>query len=494
MNYIIPYSPTENNNNNQRINKNNNNKINGTRKILKGYNNNSLSRINNDFITHTIKTNVQFDIFIKNLLKKSFKYPQSDEKWISKTNKIFENYTINKKTNVINTIKTIYNKLAILCYVQIRDNKIKMYCNFANIEFKNNWFHKKNIIIPNNYKKIREDNLKRTNLNEYKLKEELNYEENFNKWTANGCLIGTLKNPVYRGFNRLRVFFKMISLALENTENVNCDFIINRRDFPIVKTNNTHPYDFNNDLFYNNKEESYYPIPILSLSTGENYADIPIPTRDDWTLATNNNEIKDNYLWNDKIKKAVWRGNATNCGTTENDNQRIYLHQLNKKINDYIDAGLVGWNSRDKFNKNTKKIEMIDISHLDPLKKRLSYEQQLKYKYHLNLDGHVPAFRLGQLLAFNIVILQVDSPKKWKLWYQNKLIPYDIYDDTNSNNINSHYIPIKKDMSNLKETIIWCRNNDDICFHISQRATNFFNNNLKKEHLIKYIEELIKKI
>ena len=493
MNYNIPYSPTKKNNNFQRINISKKYKIEGSRKILKGGNNNILYRIDNRFITDTINTNVQFDNFLKKILKKSFKYKQSDENWIIDNYKIYKDYTKNKKINTIETIKTLYKKIAILCYVQIRNSKIKIYSNFANTEFKNDWFLKKNIILPNNYQKIREDKLKKTNLNQYKLNEELKYETNFNKWTANGCLIGTLKDPVYKGFNRLNVFYQLITLALKDTNDINCDFIINRRDFPIVKTNNTHPYNFNDEKFYHNKNE-YTPIPILSLSSGENFSDIPIPTRDDWIIATSNKQIFDNFPWDQKINKAVWRGNATNCGITEDTNQRIWIHQQNKNMTDYIDAGVIGWNARDKFNDSNKKIEIIDVSNFDPVKNRLSYEQQLKYKYHLNIDGHVPAFRLGQLLAFNIVILQVDSPKKWKLWYQHKLVPHDIYNINNINNKKSHFIPIKKDFSNLKETITWCRNNDNICQEISKRANIFFKNNLQKENLINYIKNLLKTI
>ena len=71
MNYDIPYSPTKKNNNFQRINISKKYKIEGNRKILKGGNNNNiLYRIDNKYITDTIKTNIQFDNFLKKILKK----------------------------------------------------------------------------------------------------------------------------------------------------------------------------------------------------------------------------------------------------------------------------------------------------------------------------------------------------------------------------------------------------------------------------------------
>ena len=111
--------------------------------------------------------------------------------WLKSNQKIYQNYTKNKKETVINTIKTIFNKLAVACYVQIRDNKIIKYVHLTNLDFRNTWVKNNNIILEQDYVEKRTRILKQMNLSERRLADELNYEEDDTKWTANGCLIGT---------------------------------------------------------------------------------------------------------------------------------------------------------------------------------------------------------------------------------------------------------------------------------------------------------------
>lgn len=439
------------------------------------------------FITRTIKNTNQLNFFIEELKKDNFDYKKSDESWIKQNQAIFKNYTIDTKNKVIDTIKDIFNKLVIGVYIQIRNSKITRFVYLTNYHFSNNWEKSGNLLIPNNYEDIRKKNIMKLNLKPEKVKEELNYEKDSSKWNANGCLMGTWKNPIFKGIRRLYLFSKILTKALQNTNDINCDFILNRRDFPIIKSDNSHPYNLENtNSFYKN------PIPIFSLCTNPKFADIPFPNREDWDLAENKfSNLVDKYKWENKIEKAVWRGNATNCGVTSENNQRLKLHQLNKKLSDYIDTGVIGWNGRDKIQPDTNKISFIDPENFDPLKFFISPENQLKYKYQLNVDGHVSAFRLGFILSINTVLLQVRSTSKWTLWYQGKLIEHDINSDKPQK---SHFIFIKEDFSDLKEKIIWCRNNDKICKEISNRATIFFQNNLKMSNLVKFVRKKLYEI
>ena len=448
---------------------------------------------NNEFITETIETRKELDNFLEKLSKEDFNYQQSDESWIKSNQKIYQNYTKNKKETVINTIKTIFNKLAVGCYVQIRNNKIMKYVHLTNLEFRNNWVKNGNIVLDKDYIIKRTNLLKKMNLSERRLRDELNYEDDDTKWTANGCLIGTWKNPSYKGFKRLYIYHDLISKALEKLKPkmINCDFIINRRDFPFVKSDNSHPYDLGNT----NKFFEYPPLPVLSSCVSQEFADFGMPTRDDWEVGNGNNDrFRDNFKWENKIEKVVWRGNGTNCGTTEKNNQRLQLHQMGKDNTEYMNVGIIGWNPRDKFDKKTKKLSIIDSTKFRQLVNRMGYNEQFEYKYHLNLDGHVSAFRLGYLLSQNILILQVESNYGWYLWYQKNLIPYDIYHKDNPNNKKSHYILVKKDLSNLIEIIKWCRNNDGIVKQIILRATSYYQFNLKKNNLIERVGTIIKNI
>lgn len=70
-----------------------------------------------------------------------------------------------------------------------------------------------------------------------------------------------------------------------------------------------------------------------------------------------------------------------------------------------------------------------------------------KYKYQLNIDGTVAAYRLPYLLAGNSVVFKQDST--YYEHFYSELKPF------------VHYIPIKRDLSDLVDKIKWAINNDE---------------------------------
>ena len=89
----------------------------------------------------------------------------------------------------------------------------------------------------------------------------------------------------------------------------------------------------------------------------------------------------------------------------------------------------------------------------------MSLEEQSKYKYIIHIEGHVESFRLSMELAMNCVILMVKS--KWNIWYSEKLKPW------------IHFVPVKEDLSDLVEKILWCKNNDSKCSEIAKQSRKF---------------------
>lgn len=70
-----------------------------------------------------------------------------------------------------------------------------------------------------------------------------------------------------------------------------------------------------------------------------------------------------------------------------------------------------------------------------------------QYKYQINIDGTVAAYRLPYLLAGNSVVLKQDS-----IYYEhfyNELQPW------------KHYIPFKSDLSDLLEKLQWAKDHDE---------------------------------
>lgn len=106
------------------------------------------------------------------------------------------------------------------------------------------------------------------------------------------------------------------------------------------------------------------------------------------------------------------------------------------------------------------------------------YEQS-KYKYLIYVEGHCAACRYGFMMQLDSVILKVDSKcVADQLWYFPLLKPY------------VDHIPIKADLSDLKEKIQWCRDNDDKCREIISNARKLYYEYISKEGILDYLQSM----
>ena len=71
----------------------------------------------------------------------------------------------------------------------------------------------------------------------------------------------------------------------------------------------------------------------------------------------------------------------------------------------------------------------------------------LQWKYQINIDGTVAAYRLPYLLAGDALVLKQESPY-YEHFYRD-LQPW------------VHYVPFKRDLSDLEEKIKWAMANDE---------------------------------
>ena len=153
----------------------------------------------------------------------------------------------------------------------------------------------------------------------------------------------------------------------------------------------------------------------------------------------------------------------------------------NKQI---LDAKIVRWAFKLKktekdhyFNRiSTKKLNALGIELGD----KVPIDELYKYKYLINVDGNVAAYRLGFLFSLNSVVFIVDG--KYKLWFQDKLVE------------NKHYISIKSDLSDLKEKIFWCKNHDKECKEIANNGLEFYEKTFSKENMFDYMIEKMKNL
>lgn len=451
---------------------------------------------------------------------------------------LWEKYQNLQTTAVINTFKYIYNKFKKGIFIKIQNNKLVVFLPFSNKNFVNEWGDKIHIDpnikyssklppnIPESTKKIigflshvkTVDGYKygKSEIFDYSKSKsrDIEYKDHMDpyKWYANNCILRYDKTEGDTNIAVMRDMF--MSLCDGSRDLPDIEIFLNRRDFPLIKKDGTEAYEAifgkNTSLVSHNYNQY---LPILSMVTKDNYADIPIPTGDDWKRISDlekqpkyfdtNKKIIHNFStpWSQRKDIAIFRGGTTGCGITISTNMRLKLAHLsnNPKINTdekggkYFDAQLTKFNVRPrKLDQPTNNLQTFNIQELakqgvTESKDYLTPTEQSKYKYIINVDGHVAAFRLSLELGMGSCLLIVDSP--YKMWFRNILKPYD----TSKNNPvgNTHYIPVDGDLGNLVDQIKWCRKNDQKAREIAENAKKFYMKYLQKEGILDYLQKLL---
>jgi len=399
----------------------------------------------------------------------------------------WEGFKNQERINVIQTFRYLFYKFKKGIYIRIQNNKLFKFIPLSNANFVNEWSEQIEVDYSI-FKKVCE------------LENRPYNDRNVNKfvqnWFCNNCLL-RYEYPINESDTNVSNIKNLFEELCEKRKVPDIEFFVNKRDFPLLTRNSTEPYY---DIWGDNKplvshQYSSY-LPILSMSKTTEFADILLPTHEDWARVKQkekkwfiNSRVDEDFCsekeFKQKIPTAVFRGSSTGEGFTIETNQRLKLAYLSslakvdKRDNiPYLDCGITKWNSRVKKTKNSKKIQMIDIASLPfSLTNYMPLSEQCLYKYIIHVDGHVSAFRLSTMLTLNCVSLIVQSP--WKMWYSDLLVPYE------------HYVPIKSDLSDLFEQIQWCKDNDDACEWIARNAQQFAEKYLEKDGILDYTQKLL---
>jgi len=424
-------------------------------------------------------------------------------------------YNNNNLHTIEQTLLYIYRKFKKGLLVFIKDQELKIYLPFSNVNYKNEFEEKlliddekeidleklKKLKMKNSLglkDKERKKNLEkkfRRNLINFSNKNRRKYLFDRSKWVANNCIFRNTY-PEYEGDKLTSEYRYLLNELLKYRKIPDVTFFLNLRDFPILKEDLTEPYEdiYNSktkkmDKKYINKNYT----PILSRSKTDKHADILLPTEDDIlrisnkifpdkcnTGYTKSSRLDIETNWSKKIDKAIFMGQATGCGITLKDNMRLKAADMSLKYPEHLVAGITGWNKRLKKSFGNK-LNIIDPKEFNfSLSQKMSRNEISKYKYQLEIDGHVSAFRLSFDMSYNSVILLVES--KYKIWFSHLLEPY------------KHYIPIKSDLSDLISQIEWCRKNDKKCEEIASNAKNFYDKYLSKDGILDYLQSLFIKL
>ncbi|XP_033150714.1 protein O-glucosyltransferase 2-like [Drosophila busckii] len=233
------------------------------------------------------------------------------------------------------------------------------------------------------------------------------------------------------------------------------EFYLNLGDWPISKKGG--------------QQRTSGPYPIFSWCGSEDSYDITLPTYDITESSIENmgrvmldmlSVQKNDISWDSKKEKAFFRGR-------DSRRERLHLVDLSKKYPEIINASITNF----FFFRNEE-------SKYGPKVPHVSFMEFFKYKYQINIDGAVAAYRLPYLLAGGSLVLKQESP--YYEHFYSKLIPY------------KHYVPIKRDLSDIVEKITWAKKNDQRVQEIVAKSREFVEKNLLPQHIYCYHMTLFK--
>ena len=326
--------------------------------------------------------------------------------------------------------------------------------------------------------------------------------QNVKQWNAVGCLLAN-EYPVQirgGGWGTFLNLFGEVARKLKKR----VDFFFHRYDHPVATLYGYEPYYHltgNFQTLVPGMPSPPRPLDwymILGNSCGELYVEKPIPTADEWQLATQAyfpQECTNSYIdsianipWKKRISKAIWRGTLTGCGINEQTNMRLKLATMNQP--DLMNVGLTGWGGRMKVSSG-KKVGKIPVGYLrkkygldklEPMRR----EEQQQYKYVIDLPGNNenPGYRFAWEMLAGFVILWVGEPirakdgtglRRLNLWFWEQLKPWE------------HYVPVSWDLTDLEERIQWCQENDAKAEKIAKNAQKLAKKLFQKENLVKEV-------
>lgn len=386
------------------------------------------------------------------------------------------------KDSIINTIKYTFWETRAGIFVSIRNNKLEAFLPFANANYRNSWSNELTFfgVSPDSKTPVKDYLNHKKKVLGFSRRMQLNPKY----WWANHHFLNVESRPDVWGQHSLQEYYEMISEALVQHKVSNTMFVINKRDHPILRADLRQPYTF---LYRNESPKIKHPAtsyaPIITSYSNPEYLDITIPIVQDWIIATKPEEyypIIDDVSWENKIETAFFRGAATG---RLNNNQRIHLAKISSEWDtrdqrSLLDAGLTSWNLSDKIDSGgfvhyliPKEMEANGVR----LKQKMPMNEQVCYKYLINMDGHTAPNRTSWILNSGCLMLLVDSLYNDQTWTDNNLKPW------------KHYVPIKSDLSDLEEKILWCRANDDECKKIVKQAKVFAKTYYNKDTIAEYM-------
>ncbi|XP_005744285.1 protein O-glucosyltransferase 1 isoform X1 [Pundamilia nyererei] len=166
------------------------------------------------------------------------------------------------------------------------------------------------------------------------------------------------------------------------------------------------------------------------------------------------------WPWKKKESKGFFRGSRTSP-------ERDPLILLSREAPELVDA---------EYTKNQAwKSEKDTLGR--PPAKEIPLVDHCKYKYLFNFRGVAASFRFKHLFLCGSLVFHVGD--EWQEFFYPQLKPW------------VHYIPVRQDLSDLRELLQFVKENDAIAQEIATRGKEFILNHLRMEDVSCYWERLL---
>nr|XP_014347455.1 PREDICTED: protein O-glucosyltransferase 1 isoform X3 [Latimeria chalumnae] len=172
------------------------------------------------------------------------------------------------------------------------------------------------------------------------------------------------------------------------------------------------------------------------------------------------NNSAEQWPWQKKISKGFFRGSRTSA-------ERDPLILLSREDPNLVDA---------EYTKNQAWKSEKDTLGKPPAKE-ISLTDHCKYKYLFNFRGVAASFRFKHLFLCGSLVFHIGD--EWLEFFYQQLKPW------------VHYIPVKQDLSDVRELLEFVKENDEVAREIAKRGQQFIADNLQMEDVSCYWETLL---
>jgi hypothetical protein len=375
--------------------------------------------------------------------------------------------------STLNTLRYMFFHMRCGILVSIRAGSLFMFAPFANAHYTNTWSDRVRFEAGSaDEYAVRKSRITRKPREDWLP---------LPSWWMNGGIVCNVMPADVWGNAHCDALVDMITATCAAHFIPDCDFFINKRDYPQLRKDRGEPYQRFVGSATLARERYTHHAAVFSFYTGSDYSDVAMPLTEDWKLVSGEVEKPtDIALWEKTATTACFRGSATGNGVTPETNVRIRLVLHSIAHPDIVDAKFGSYNLRDKVVAATG--DCITVGCLDaaalrlpPLAPWLSLAEQVqRFRYLLYADGHCAANRYGALMKTRRVILRVASERETDggcLWLFPDLVGGTVGVDGAAVNLeNADHFIIRPDLQNLNQTVHYLREHDDIAQAVAARA------------------------